>query len=119
MTQKIINGQLYEVMLIGNPVTGLPATSGGTDGSTTITLGGTAQQLFAGVAPPNGFEVINSDPVNDLWISDSAVAVANGVGSIRCAANGGGYYTPQGYTPVGPLSIVGAVTGQKFTAKEW
>ncbi|MGB9154222.1 MAG: hypothetical protein WCD70_14170 [Alphaproteobacteria bacterium] len=91
----------------------------GVDGSTTITTGGTAQNLFAGATPTNGFGIYNPDPVNDLWISDSTTAVANGTGSIRVAANGGGYETPAGYKPIGAVSVVGAVTSQKITARRW
>lgn len=89
------------------------------DGSTTITAGGTAQNLFGGVKPPHGFAVFNPDSTNDLWISDSTTASANGTGNIRCAANGGGYETPPGTPPVGVVSVVGAVTGQKITARWW
>lgn len=89
------------------------------DGSTTITSGGTAQLLFGGVVPPHGYAVFNPDSTNDLWISDSTTAAANGTGAIRCAANGGGYETPPGVLPVGAVSIIGAVTGQKITARWW
>lgn len=90
-----------------------------TDGSGTITTGATAQNLFAGTAPANGFAVYNPDPTNDLWVSDSTTAAANAVGSIRCAANGGGYETPPNSKPLGVVSIFGGVTGQKFTARRW
>lgn len=88
-----------------------------TAGDTTITTGGTAQTLFS--KPVNGFAVYNPDATNDLWVSDSVTAVANGTGCIRVAANGGGYETPVGYKPVGNVSIVGAVTAQKITARRW
>ena len=97
----------------GNP------TDTGVDGSTTLTTGGTAQNLFGGVVPTNGFAIYNPDPVNDLWVSDSATAFANGVGSIRVFANGGGYETPVGCRPLGAVSIVGATAGQKITARRW
>lgn len=90
-----------------------------TDGSSTITAGGTAQNLFTGTVPVNGFAVYNPDPTNDIWVSDSTTAAANGTGSIRCAANGGGYETPPNSAPLGVVSIIGAVTGQKFTARRW
>lgn len=89
------------------------------DGSTTITTGGTAQSLFGGAVPVNGFAIGNPDPTNDLWVSDSATAVANGVGVIRVAANGGYYATEPRQKPMGAVSIVGAVTGQKITARRW
>jgi len=94
-------------------------TNTGVDGSTTITTGGTAQNLFGGAVPTNGFAIYNPDAVNDLWISDSATAVANGTGCIRVVANGGGYETPVGCRPLGAVSIVGATTGQKITARRW
>lgn len=91
----------------------------GYDGSTTITTGGTAQNLFAGATPTNGFAIYNPDAANDLWVSDSTTAAINGVGSIRVAANGGGYETPPDYKPIGPISIVAASTGAKITARRW
>lgn len=91
----------------------------GADGSTTVATGGTAQNLFSGATPSNGFSIYNPDPTNDLWVSDSATAAANGQGSVRVFANGGGYETPPGYKPLGAVSIVGAVTGQKITARRW
>jgi hypothetical protein len=90
-----------------------------TDGSTTITTGGTAQNLFSGTVPSNGYSVCNPDPTNDLWVSDSATAAANGQGSLRVAANGGYYATEPGQKPINAVSIVGAVTGQKITARRW
>ena len=91
----------------------------GTAGDASITTGGTAQNLFSGTTPSNGFAIYNPDPSNDLWVSDSVTAAANGQGSIRIVANGGGYETPVAYKPVGAVSIVGATTGQKITARKW
>lgn len=87
----------------------------GSDGSSTITTGGTPQNLFAGATPVNAFEVCNPD-VTDLWISQSTTAGANASGSIRVAANGGCYDSPALIKPFHAISIVGATTGQKFTA---
>lgn len=89
------------------------------DGSTTITTGGTAQNLFGGTAPTNGYAICNPDPSNDLWISDSTTAAANGQGSIRVVANGGYYATEPGQKPMGAVSVYGAATGQKITARRW
>lgn len=106
-----------------DPATGLPASpltsAQGVDGSTTITAGGTAQNLFSGATPTNGFSVGNPDASEDLWVSDSTTAAANGTGSIRVPANGGLYETPVGYKPVGAVSVVGATTGHKITARRW
>jgi hypothetical protein len=91
----------------------------GVDGSTTITTGGTAQNLFSGATPTNGFAIYNPDASNDLWVSDSTTSAANGTGSVRVQANGGGYETPPGYKPIGAVSVFGATTGQKITARRW
>ncbi len=93
--------------------------SAGVDGSTTIVAGGTAQTLFGGVTPTNGYEICNPDPIEDLWFSDTTTAAANGTGSFRIPANGGVYNTPNAYKPAGAVSIVGATTGHKITARRW
>ena len=89
------------------------------DNSGTITTGGTAQTLFGGAIPANGFAIYNPDASNDLFVSDSTTAVVNGVGSIRVPANGGAFVTPTGVKPMGVVSIIGATTGGKFTARKW
>jgi hypothetical protein len=101
------------------PVTLSAQNAATTDASATIAAGGTAQTLFSGAVPANGWAVYNPDPANDLWVSDTTTAAANGQGAIRVAANGGGYESPPGRKPAGAVSIVGAVTGQKFTASCW
>ena len=92
---------------------------GGMDGSTTITAGGTAQNLFGGVVPENGYAIYNPDASSALHVSDSTTAVINGAGSIKVDADGGWYETPAGYKPVGAVSIIGPTTGQKITARKW
>lgn len=102
--------------------TPMPTTVGATaltDASSTITAGGTAQTLFSAASVVSGYEVINPDPTADLWISDTTTAAANGTGSIRIVANGGSYSSPAGMKPSAAVSIVGATTGQKFTARRW
>jgi hypothetical protein len=108
-----------------SPTTPLPVTLSGGSGSTasadasgTIASGGTAQAIFTGT-PVNGFSISNPDPSNDLWVSDTTTAAANGTGSVRVSANGGYYATEPGYRPFHAVSIVGAVTGQKITARQW
>lgn len=93
--------------------------SQGVDGSGTITTGGTAQSLFGGSVPTHGFAIYNPDASGDVWVSDSTTAAVNAAGSVRCVANGGGYETPPNYKPIGAVSIVGAATGTKFTARRW
>lgn len=90
-----------------------------TDGSTTITAGGTAQTLFGGTTPAHGFEVCDPGTTDDLWVSDSTTAAANNTGSFRVALNGGCYVTPPGRSPVGAVSVYGATTGDRITARSW
>jgi hypothetical protein len=106
-------------LLLQASASSAPDTVTTLDGSATITTGGTAQTLFGGAIPVNGWAVYNPDATNDLWVSDSATASANGLGSIRVVANGGGYETPPAYKPFGSVSIVGSVTNQKITARRW
>lgn len=105
-----------------NLTTPLNVSSGATaltNGSSTITAGGTAQDVFAAASVVNGYEIVNPDPTEDLWISDTTTAAANGTGSIRVAANGGAYSSPTGMKPSAAVSIIGATTGHKFTARRW
>ena len=101
----------------GNPLT---VTTGKTAaaGDVAITTGGTAQTLFAGATPANGWKVANPDPAEDLWVSDSATAAPNGQGSYRIPA-GGIITTEPGERPAGPVSVYGATTGHVVTARSW
>ena len=87
------------------------------DGSGTLATGGSAQTLFGGIVPVNGFVVQNNSSAA-LWISDVGVASAGGA-SIQLAANGGIFATPSGYKPAGAVSLYGATTGQAFAARRW
>ena len=87
------------------------------DGSGTVATGGSAQTLFGGIVPTNGFLVQNNSAAA-LWISDVGAASAGGA-SIQLAANGDTFATPSGYKPAGAVSLYGAVTGQAFTARRW
>lgn len=89
------------------------------DHSGTITVGGVAQTLVSTSNARLTLFVSNPDSTNDLWIaSNGLIAAVNGTGSIRIPANGGGI----GFSLPDPVrtafSIVGATTGQKFTAWE-
>ncbi len=86
------------------------------DGSGTLATGGSAQTLFGGIVPANGFPVQNNSSAA-LWISD--VGVASVGASIQLAANGGMFATPSGYKPTGAVSLFGATTGQGFAARRW
>jgi hypothetical protein len=86
------------------------------DGSGTVVAGGTAQLLFAGVAPSNGYLVANNSS-QTLYISDVGVATAGGA-SIPIPA-GAVFMTPSGYNPAGAISLWGNTTGQAFAARRW
>jgi hypothetical protein len=92
------------------------AGAGAIDGSSTITVGGTAQQLFGGAVPVNGFQIGNTSAGN-LYVSDAGAASAGG--SSMPIAPGAVYTTPCGYRPAGVVSIYGASTGQTFAARRW
>jgi hypothetical protein len=93
------------------------AASAASDGSGTVATGGSAQTLFGGIVPANGFLVQNNSSAV-LWISDVGAASAGGA-SIQLAANGGSFSTPSGYKPAGAVSLFGATTGQAFMARRW
>src|SRR5260370_15263007 len=79
------------------------------DGSGTLATGGSAQTLFGGIVPANGFLVQNNSTAA-LWISDVGVASAGGA-SIQPAANGGAFATPPRYKPTRAGHPLCATTG--------
>jgi hypothetical protein len=86
------------------------------DGSATVVAGGTAQTLFAGVIPINGYLVANNSSAA-VYVSDVGSATLGGA-SIPIAA-GDVFMTPSGYKPGGAVSLWGSVTGQAFAARRW
>ena len=90
-----------------------------TDGSSTITTGGTAQTLFAAAAERRGYTVQNLSSGN-LYINDvGGTAVTTAAGSSFTLAPGALYESPDGGRPTQAISIIGATTGQAFAAREW
>jgi hypothetical protein len=87
------------------------------DGSGTVATGGSAQTLFGGIVPVNGYLVQNNSNAA-LWVSDVGAASAGGA-SVQLAANGGSFVTPSGYKPAGAVSLFGGSTGQVFAARRW
>ena len=87
-----------------------------TDGSGTVVAGGTAQTLFAGVVPINGYLIANNS-LATIYVSDVGPATSGGA-SIPIAA-GAVFVTPSGYKPAGPVSIFSASTGETFAARRW
>lgn len=86
------------------------------DGSGTVAAGGTAQLLFAGVVPSNGYLVANNSS-QTLYVSDVGAAMSGGA-SIPIPA-GAVFMTPSGYNPAGAVSLWGSTTGQAFAARRW
>lgn len=118
LMSMMVPSQVWNVAAGGTAAAVTVSGNVSANGDTTITLGNTAQNLFGGVAPTNGFFVANPDPAETLWLSDSAVAAANGVGSLAVGPLQI-YETPDNYKPFGVVSIVGATTGHKITARRW
>jgi hypothetical protein len=86
------------------------------DGSGTVVTGGTAQTLFAGVVPVNGYLVANNSSAT-LYVSD--VSTANSGGASIPIAAGAAFMTPSGYKPAGAVSLYGGASGQAFAARRW
>lgn len=87
------------------------------DISGTITAGGTAQVLVGANPSRRGFKVFNASNV-DLWLSDfGAVAVA--ASPSERIPSGATYISEIGGATIKSISIIGATTGQAFTAREW
>jgi hypothetical protein len=76
------------------------AGNAASDGSGTLAAGGSAQTLFGGAVPANGFLVQNNSSAA-LWICDTGAA-SNGGASIQLTPNGGVFMTPSGYKPAAP-----------------
>lgn len=86
-----------------------------TDRSGTITSGGTAQTLAA-ANTARKYLFVENVSIGDLWINFTTTAVANQP-SILIKANGS--FVMEGtYISTEAVSIIGATTGQAFTAKE-
>ena len=86
------------------------------DGSATVVAGGTAQTLFAGVVPINGYLLANNSSAI-LYVSDVGTATSGGA-SVPIPA-GAVFMTPSGYKPAGAVSLWGGATGQAFAARRW
>ena len=99
-----------------NPLPVAGQVSIASDGSGTITCGYSAQLLFGGVVPKNGYLVCNNSP-HPLYVSD--VGAASGGGSAIHIAPYTTFVTPPGYAPQQAVSLYGPTTGQSFAARRW
>lgn len=109
-----VEGPLLQVSIVdqntGAQATNLPS---GTNRSGQITTGGTAQQLAAANASRVKLTGMNIS-TGDLWVNEiGGTAAVDTAGSYKIAA--GGTFSVNTNRAV---SIVGATTGQKFTATE-
>jgi hypothetical protein len=89
-----------------------------TDGSISLTTGGTSQQVFAANANRRFLVCQNIDAAEDAWINYGASAAASTAGSFLLKANGGSYTFDGNFVPSGTVNVVAATTGHKFTCKQ-
>lgn len=86
---------------------------------TTITLGGTAQDLFSSATPTNGFEIVNPPSATEtLYFREANTATVAGATSMPIVV-GGSYVSPLGYDPTGRISVIAATTGHPVIARRW
>lgn len=93
-----------------------------TDGSGTITTGGTSQQIFAALATRKYLLIVN-DSTGPLWINETTAAVQSQPSIPLAPANangtGGGVFVMEtNIISSGAWNVIGATTGQAFTAKQ-
>jgi hypothetical protein len=88
--------------------------------SGSITTGGTAQVLATAVSSLNGFVgySVQNTSAGDLWINDENATAVLASPSIKIVS-GAIYESPPNRQALGALSIIGATTGQTFTAKRF
>lgn len=88
------------------------------DGSGTITAGGTSQEVFP-ADTGRQYLLIQNVSAGDLWINFGIAAVVSQP-SIKLAAGAAIEFSAAGtgVVPTSTINIIGATTGQAFTAKE-
>lgn len=96
-----------------------PFTS--TDGSTTITTGGTAQVLFGGATPADGFKVAFPSATSGsvCWVSDTTTTPSATTPGSYPLYEQGQWSTEVGEKPAGPVYITCPLTGTVISAKRW
>lgn len=115
ITSESIDDNKQGLHVVNHPASGAPggALPAGTDRSGSITSGGTAQQLAAANTSRRGLTGQNIS-AGDLWINE--------IGGTAAADTAGSYKIASGDTfsiaTNRAISIIGATTGQKFTATE-
>lgn len=87
-----------------------------TDGSGTITNGGTAQQVFAANAARR-YLLIQNQSTGDLWVNYKGSAAVESQPSVLLAPNGSLSFDDS-FVPNAAVSLIGATTGQAFVAEQ-
>lgn len=98
-------------------LSGTDSWSTPTDASSTITLGGTSQEVLAANSARTGilFQNISN---TDMYLNTTGTATT-GAGSYLIKADGGAYETPIGIKDSLAISVLCSTTGKAFTAKGW
>lgn len=99
------------------PLTTKPPVASVANRSGTITTGGTAQVLCSANPTRRGL-VLQNNSTGDLWINRNGGTAILGQPSL-CIPSGSYYETPVGGNTLEAVSIIGATTGQEFTAEEY
>lgn len=109
--------KVVAVTSAGADISGGSAVAQGTytDKSGTITTGGTAQSLAAANASRR-YLMVQNNSAGDLWINFGVTAIV-GQPSIRLQP-GDAWIEDGTFVNTGSVSIIGATTGQTFSAKE-
>ena len=87
------------------------------DASGTITTGGVSQLVIPANPEIRGYKIYNSS-ANDLWVNDLGNAATTSGPSELIPAGAWYYSEPTGASRLG-VQIIGATTGQTFTARWW
>lgn len=103
------------VNISGGTISAVPADVALTDGSGTITTGGTSQQIFAANSTRNYLFVQNLSSA-DEYINFGSAATT-GAGSIKLIS-GASFVMESNTITNQTVNIIGATTGQSFTAKQ-
>lgn len=104
------------VLVVTTTAGGFDYTAAPVNRSGSIAAGGTGQVLMAANASRKGLWVQNLS-TGDLWINGQGAAVV-GQPSLKIPT-GAVYESPLGGCPATDINILGATTGQTFSAREW
>ena len=99
-------------------INSVPISGTSTYQETTIATGGTAQSLFSGATPTNGYEIINISQTEILYFREAGTAVVAGATSVPIAT-GSAYITPRGYKPSGLVSVIAATTAHPVIGRSF